>query len=223
MEVEVMNKKTKRIISLIMVMVMVFAMTATSCGKKEDAAEKAETKKEDTAEVDESDKEAADDQEEAKAEDQPAEESKNSDDVNEYKITDAQLQDLYDTVAATLNDEYIKPNNIQNFQWPTDDEFWVSCEQILTEYNSFSMLQSWDFDNLDMELSDYEIEMYKEMKENEPTVENLPASDEKKAIISPIYNAYKQWAEKNEIDFHNVAIEDFPFRDKLPENVKFDE
>lgn len=125
-----MSRKFNRILSIMMVAIMVIAMAA-ACGMKEEAAESAEREKTDN-----------DERQIDVTEDVEASNGK----MTEYGVTEEELRDLYSTVEATINSEYIQPNNIQDFRWLTDEVFWSDCTSFLMSYAIFLDLQSMDLE-----------------------------------------------------------------------------
>lgn len=118
--------KSKRILSIILVFVMVFAMAATACGKKEEAAEKEEPKQEETSDEEEAD-----------------EEDESSDGVmktGDDDITEEDFESLKDSIRDTVISEYLEPNNIsaEEFEWPDiGDESWeyfITSKEYLAVY-----------------------------------------------------------------------------------------
>lgn len=75
---------------------------AAACGAKEDKQKKASDAKEVSAEA--SDETKTKDEEESKSLDEG--------ELNQYGVTDAQLQVFVDNVKAAVTEEYLKPNNI---------------------------------------------------------------------------------------------------------------
>ena len=176
--------KIKRFSSII-IAVLVIAMVA-ACGKKEEAAK---TEKTEASTEAEGNKRQADEEDEAE-----------SVEITECGVTEEQLQDWYHTIESTMITEYIEPNNIEDFQWPTD-------------------LQSMDLNNLEVDLPDEELAVYKELQKKEPVVDDLYTSEENKAVIQAVYNATRKWAEKNEIDFGRFKIDQFSCQENFSANT----
>lgn len=205
-----MSRKFKRFLSIMMVAVMVIAMAA-ACGKKEEEAAEPE-KKEDTKV--EAEKEAESDNQQANAGGNGTNEE-----MSVYGVTERELQDWYDIIESNMITEYIEPNNIKDFQWPTDEVFWSDCATFLAEYAIFLNLQSMDLDNLDVELSNEEVAVYKELQQNEPSVDELYTSEDNKAIIQTIYIATKKWIEKDQIDFNQFKLDQFSCQENFIANT----
>ena len=108
-----MNKK--RIFSIIIIMVMVCAMVAAGCGKKEET-----TKNKDEPKQEETKKEEADKAEPEKAEEPAATEAK---DTNKTKLDDADIEALKASIADSIKKEYLEPNKVaaEEFSWPELD------------------------------------------------------------------------------------------------------
>lgn len=107
----------KKILAILLTLSFVFAMLtgcggASDDGKKEsgDAASEVQETEEETTE------------EETSAETEEAEEPKEVL-TGDTEITDEDLQELYDTIAETLKEEYLEPNGIapEDFVWPAED------------------------------------------------------------------------------------------------------
>ena len=121
-----MNKK--RIFSIIIIMVMVCAMAAAGCGKKEEATEKKEEPKQE-----ETKKEEADKAEPEKAEETSVTEDK---DTNKTKLDDADIEALKASIAESVK-EYLEENKIavEDFNWPgSDSSAWIYLGNIIGEY-----------------------------------------------------------------------------------------
>ncbi len=207
---KIMSRKYKWLLSIMMLAVMVIAMAAACGSKKEEAAEpekKEEKKVEAEKEVEAEPEKVTDDHQ------QP------NDEITDYGLTEAQIQDLYDTIESVMVTEYIEPNSIQKFQWPDDEEFWNICQGFFTEYETFVGMQTIDLENTEMELTEDQKQMFSAMKENEPTVEQIPTTEENKAIITSMYTAIKKWTEKNSIDFDRFSFMVFPWHKELVNNT----
>ena len=196
--------KIKRFSSIIIIAVLVIAMVA-ACGKKEEAAKTEKT---------EASTEAEGNQRQADEEDVAE-----SEEITECGVTEEQLQDWYHTIESTMITEYIEPNNIEDFQWPTDEIFWSDCTSLLTSYCIFVDLQSMDLNNLEVDLPYEELAVYKELQKKEPVVDDLYTSEENKAVIQAVYNATRKWAEKNEIDFGRFKIDQFSCQENFSANT----
>lgn len=138
-----MKSKSKRILSIILIFVMVFAMAVTACGKKEEAAEKEEPKQEETSEADEAEVDDEDDAEAAE-EETANKEKKTGDDI----LTEEDIQSLKESIRDTVISEYLEPNNIsvEDFAWPDkDDGDWGYLRQLVREY-SLSLTVGYEMD-----------------------------------------------------------------------------
>ncbi len=175
-----MNKK--RILSIIMIMVMVCAMAAAGCGKKEEATEKKEEPKQE-----ETKKEEADKAEPEKAEEPAVTEAK---DTNKTKLDDADIEALKASIADSIKKEYLEPNNIaaEDFSWP--------------EVNS----HCWIYFNLLRE--DYISKEFLDINE-ELVVNEVPGSPEKE-IVEATVTGLTNWYEASGVDnyeyFHDATI-----------------
>ena len=132
--------KSKRILSFILVFVIVFAMAATACGKKEETAEKEETKQEETSDTDEA---------EADEEETTDGVKKSIDDT----LTEEDIQSLKDSIRDTVISEYLKPNNISvdDFAWPDKNSGeWGYMSRLSQEYSlRFSVGEAMDVSKVD--------------------------------------------------------------------------
>lgn len=141
-----MNRK--RILSFIMVMVMVFAMAATACGKKEEAAVKEEPKQEEASDVDEED--VADVEDDADAADEEADTSKvkkTGDDI----LTEEDIQSLKDSIRDAVISEYIEPNEIslEEFTWPVaSSNDWIYFDGLIKRF-TIELYTGVEMDNSD--------------------------------------------------------------------------
>ncbi len=124
--------KSKRILSFILVFVIVFAMAATACGKKEEAAEKEETKQEETLDTEEAGVDDKNDAEAADEEETANKEKKTGEDT----LTEEDVQSLKDSIRDTVISEYLEPNNIsvEEFAWPDKDEDWGYLRELVGQY-----------------------------------------------------------------------------------------
>ena len=139
--------KSKRILSIILVFVMVFVMAATACGKKEEAAEKEEPKQEETSDEEEADEE--DDAEAADEEETANGVTKSIDDT----LTEEDIQSLKDSIRDAVISEYLEPNNIsvEDFAWPDKDSGeWGYMSMLSQEYSlRFSVGEAMDVSKVD--------------------------------------------------------------------------
>ena len=166
-----MNKK--RIFSIIIIMVMVCAMAAAGCGKKEEATEKKEEPKQE-----ETKKEEADKAEPEKAEEPAATEAK---DTNKTKLDDADIEALKASIAEAVVKEYIEPNKVKDFSWPASDAFaWTYFGQLLSNYTA----------NHFMGVTE------------ELDVGDLPVSPDKE-IVDGIYTGFITWYESSGVENYN--------------------
>ena len=190
-------KSKKRILSIIFVFVMVFAMAATACGKKEETAEKEEPKQEETSDTDEA--EVADVEDDAAADEEEA-----SDDgvmkTGNDKLTDEDVQSLKDSIRDTVISEYLEPNNIsvEDFAWPDKDSGeWGYMVMLVNEY--------------DLSLSiGYEMDI--------STVDSSKYSNPE--IIKAAFNGIINWInEQGDFDLgysNNVFFELYPYKEVIP-------
>lgn len=164
-----MNRK--RILSFIMVMVMVFAMAATACGKKEEAAEKEEPKQEEASDADEED--VADVEDDADAADEEADTSKvkkTGDDI----LTEEDIQSLKDSIRDAVISEYIEPNEIslEEFTWPeASSNDWIY------------------FDGL---IKNFTIELYTGVEMNNSELSTIPDEPDK-SIMDAAFDGLLNW------------------------------
>lgn len=120
-----MNKKW--IFSIIIIMVMVCAMAAAGCGKKEET-----TKNKDEPKKEETKKEEADKAEPEKAEEPSVTEDK---DTNKTKLDDADIEALKASIAESVK-EYLEENKIavEDFNWPgSDSSAWMYFGNLMME------------------------------------------------------------------------------------------
>lgn len=141
--------KSKRILSIILVFVMVFAMAAAGCGKKEEAAEKEEPKQEETSDADEAEVDDEDDVEAADEEETANGVKKSIDDT----LTEEDIQSLKDSIRDAVISEYLEPNNIsvEDFAWPDKDSGeWGYMSMLSQEYSlRFSVGEAMDVSKVD--------------------------------------------------------------------------
>ena len=168
-----MNKK--RILSIITIMVMVCAMAAAGCGKKEEATEKKEEPKQE-----ETKKEEADKAEPEKAEEPEATEAK---DTNKTKLDDADIEALKASIAESVKKEYLEPNKIaaEEFSWPeANSHCWVY----------FTLLRG-----------DYVAKKFMDVDE-ELVINEVPSSPEKE-IVEATINGITNWYEASGVNNYN--------------------
>lgn len=127
----------KRILSILMVTIMAFAVATTACGKKEDeTTAQEETKVEAPTEDDKQQEESN------TAESDVAEEGEEPVNDGEMKtgadtLTEEEIQELKTSIKDAVVSEYLKPNNIspEEFSWSeivTDD--WTLFNMLVEEY-----------------------------------------------------------------------------------------
>ena len=142
--------KSKRILSIILVFVMVFAMAVTAWGKKEEAAEKEEPKQEETSDIDEAEVDDVGDDAAVDAEEPPADKGKKTGDD---MLTDEDVQSLKDSIRDTVISEYLEPNSIsvEDFAWPDKDSGELGyMSRISQEYTlRFSVGETLDVSKID--------------------------------------------------------------------------
>ena len=125
-----MSRKFKRFLSIMMVAVMVIAMAA-ACGKKEEAADKSETKVEAEKETEQVEENVADDQQKSK------ELSEDDEEKNEFGFTADQIESLLISIQMAVLTEYLEPNQIDpsEFNWPDSLAVeWRYLDSRLTNY-----------------------------------------------------------------------------------------
>ena len=121
-----MNKK--RIFSIIIIMVMVCAMAAAGCGKKEettknkDEPKQEETKKEEADKAEpEKDAEAVDDEKQEEVKDDSSKPADLSEASAEMGVSEEKVQELHNIVKGILEEKYFPKYNIspEEFEWPS--------------------------------------------------------------------------------------------------------
>ncbi len=192
-------KSKKRILSIIFVFVMAFAMAATACGKKEETAEKEETKQEETSDTDEA---GVDDKNDAEAADNEDESSDKVMKTGEDTLTEEDIQSLKDSIRDTVISEYLEPNNIsvEDFAWPNEDGDWGYLRQLYREYD-LALALGYDKDEFDIS-----------------EVDSSPSSNPE--VIKAVFNGIINWI-KNQGDFDlgymkNVFSAVYPCKEVIP-------
>lgn len=126
----------KKLLALIMVLSLVFAMVVVGCSSSSDAdsssdASTTETETpEDSADVS-SEEEAVDETEDTSEEETPEDETSGSEEVltGDTEITDEDMQEVYASIKESIEKRYLEPNNISSaeFSWNTiDSSVWSS-------------------------------------------------------------------------------------------------
>ncbi len=183
-------KSKKRILSIIFVFVIVFAMAATACGKKEEAAEKEEPKQEETSDTDEAE---VDDEDES---------SNGVMKTGEDALTEEDVQSLKDSIRDTVISEYLEPNNIsvEDFAWPNEDGDWGYLRQLYREYD-LALALSYDKDEFDIS-----------------EVDSSPSSNPE--VIKAVFNGIINWInEQGDFDLEymkNVFSAVYPYKEVIP-------
>ena len=122
----------KKWIALIMVLSLIFAMTAVGCSSSSDAdsssdASTTETEApEDTEDVSSEEEEAVDETEEETVD--TSEEETPEDETSSSDVTsDEELQGVCDSIRESIIDNYLTPNNLstEDFRWPSDEVAWL--------------------------------------------------------------------------------------------------
>lgn len=171
-----MNKK--RIFSIIIIMVMVCAMAAAGCGKKEET-----TKNKDEPKREEIKKEEADKVEPEKAEEPAATEAK---DTNKTKLDDADIEALENSIRDAIIKEYLEPNNVsaEDFSWPSAEE-----------------LEAWEyFSSLKLNLAGFTEEVDMSIVPGSPSKEII------EALFSGLANWYEESGVEN-FDYLSDAVD----------------
>ncbi len=191
-------KSKKRILSIIFVFVIVFAMAATACGKKEETAEKEEPKQEETSDTDEAEvDDVEDDAAAVDAEEPPADKGKKT---GEDMLTDEDVQSLKDSIRDTVISEYLEPNNIsvEDFAWSDKDEDWGYLRELVGQYGLAFLACS---DEIDIS-----------------SVDSSLASNPE--VIKAVFNGIINWIDKQG-DFDMGYIENvfsavYPYKEVIP-------
>ena len=207
----------KKISALIMVLSLIFAMTAVAaCSSSSDAdsssdassTSSTETESEvpdDTEDVS-SEEEEVDDTDETDVAEETSEvseeETPEGETSSKYSLSDEEFQEICDFIRESIIDNYLTPNNLstEDFCWPSDDDAWLQLDSIL-----------------------------KQMKEDYVIFPGFKVSSEDLEIIKAVHQGFLNWFEtypdrmEDRYVYALVIMEFFaPYETVLPANVTFD-
>lgn len=191
-----MIMRKKRILSVLMIFVMVIAMAATGCGKKEEPKVEEEVSTDDK-----------------KAEDKSAESSTNV--SNPGELTDEKMEALYASIKESVKKDYLEPNNISpsEFQWPAYE---------LDENGECQLDEAYLWTYLGIIYMNYSMEGG-ELYDATGFPMDIP---EKKGLMDSVLTGIASWhdiPENSSIDRDTVRDNLGELYKSIPENVKFDE
>lgn len=186
--------KSKRFVAIIMTVIMVFAMCSCASAAASDGSDK----KEPVAASETEDKDTS------KAEaTEPAGSTAAAEEVNEFGFTDSQMQELYDSIAASIIKEYLEPNKIapEDFEWPNEAEIGWSYFSELSSIYSFNK-----FNDAGLEAT------------------TIPGDASEKAIIDATFDGIINWletsAENYDMQYYIKTINSLdPFSEVIPQKV----